>query len=148
MANQFTKKNVQPGTEPGLPAGVLAVDPTPGVAPVLDIPAPVNPTSPGQATPGVSTKGAYEVRIIEHPALPKSDKAKDTIYLAFVGLFSECWAFVEALDSVKPGQSVGSLSMERITAPYLITVGRADGKGASFKITNKGGQRKSEVLFV
>ena len=126
MANP-SKANTQPETAPGYPEGVLSVE----TVPVVTTPA---------------SKGSYEIRIFEHPSLPKND-TPEVPYLAFTGPFSECWSFIEALDSVKPGQSVGSLTMERITAPYLITLARNDGNGASFKITNKGGNRKSEVVL-
>jgi hypothetical protein len=82
----------------------------------------------------------YKVTLLEH-AGKKLDK------LAFVGAFSECMAFVEALNLIKPGQAVGSLTMQRVTAPYTCSVARQDGHGATFIFKSKGGDYTAELGF-
>jgi hypothetical protein len=91
--------------------------------------------------PVSNPRSTYAVTLHEH------GKDKEVNKLVFVGLFSECMAFVTTLDQIKPGQQVGSLTMERVTAPYRATVARQDGNGASFKFTSRSGVRTAELVL-
>jgi len=94
-----------------------------------------------EVEPTSFVRAAYSVTLHEH------GKDKEMNKLVFVGLFSECMAFIQTLDTIKPGQQVGSLTMERVTAPYKATVARQDGHGASFNFTSRSGVRTAELVM-
>lgn len=86
-------------------------------------------------------KPTYHVHLLRHDVI----KDKPAM-LAFVGPFSECWAFVQALDTVKPHR-VGPQMMDLLTSPYLLSLTRSDGKGLGFRISSATGNKRTELIL-
>lgn len=105
---------------------------------IEQLPAP----EPGAYDPKpAAPKPTYQVHLLRHDVI----KDKPAM-LAFVGPFSECWAFVQALDTVKPHR-VGPQMMDLLTSPYLLSLTRSDGKGLGFRISSATGNKRTELIL-